>query len=144
MTVLEQASWTAHVLDRVLVLELGVDPWRDSPSSLVAHSKMFGIAFELWTVSSAHLDELWSWLGVFYERVRDGSSPDVDWQTARPYTFDSGHPDDVFVLGVGGTVCALAQGKADVSGKLSSTLKAAQRRGQAGPLAPGSRKLDIV
>jgi cytochrome oxidase Cu insertion factor (SCO1/SenC/PrrC family) len=117
-----QALASAHLLDKVTIVEVSVDPWRDIPSRLLAYSRTFGVPWTLLTGSRANLAELWSWFGVFYERVKEGSPPDTNWQTGKPYTFDIDHSDNVFVLGASGNERALVQANADVGGKLPEAL----------------------
>jgi protein SCO1/2 len=119
----EQALHAAHLTDRVSILEVSVDPWRDDPSRLGAYAKTFGVPWTLLTGSSVNLSKFWSWFGSFYERVKEGNPPDVDWETGKPYTFDIVHSDEVFVLGPSGNERALAEGNANVSGKLPKALE---------------------
>jgi cytochrome oxidase Cu insertion factor (SCO1/SenC/PrrC family) len=133
-----QALASAHLLDKVTIVELTVDPWRDVPSRLLAYSRTFGIPWTLLTGSRANLEELWSWFGVFYQRVKEGSPPDTNWQTGMPYTFDIDHSDNVFVLGASGGEQALVQGNADVGGKLPKALaKLLSAEGQKDLTDPG-------
>jgi cytochrome oxidase Cu insertion factor (SCO1/SenC/PrrC family) len=117
-----QALAAAGLLDRVAIVEVSVDPVRDLPSRLAAYAKTFGIPWTLLTGSKANLGALWSWLGVFYERVREGTPPGIDWQTGRPYTYDIDHSDNVFVLDSTGKERALVQANANTGGKLPAAL----------------------
>jgi cytochrome oxidase Cu insertion factor (SCO1/SenC/PrrC family) len=112
----------AHLLDKVTIVEISVDPWRDVPSRLLAYSKAFGIPWTLLSGSRANLAKLWSWFGVFYQRVAEEHPPETNWQTGNPYTFDIDHSDDVYVLGPTGRERALVQGNANVSGELPAPL----------------------
>jgi len=117
-----QALESAHLLNKVAIVEVTVDPWRDVPSRLLVYSKTFGIPWMMLTGSRANLAELWSWFGVFYQRVKEGSPPGTNWQTGKPYTFDIDHSDDVFLVGQSGDERALVQGNAAVAGKLPKAL----------------------
>jgi protein SCO1/2 len=75
LLVVNRALAAAHLLDKVTIVEVTVDPWRDVPSRLLAYSKTFGVPFTLLTGSKARLAELWSWFGVFYTRVKEGTPP---------------------------------------------------------------------
>ena len=118
----ERSLAAEHLLSRVEVVEVSVDPWRDTPSRLQAYRKTFGVPFTLMTGSVENLARLWSFFGVEYNRVPESKPPDIDWQTGRPYTFDIDHSDDAFVLGDAGDERELVVGNADVNGKLPKAL----------------------
>ncbi len=113
-----------HLLGRVSILEVTVDPWRDSPARLRAYASMVGAHWEMVTGSVESLHKLWSWFGVWYERVPEGKPASINWQTGKPYTFDIDHSDAVFVLNRKGNERALVTGDADVGGKLPKSLAA--------------------
>ncbi|HEY1826023.1 MAG TPA: SCO family protein [Acidimicrobiales bacterium] len=111
-----------HLSSKVAIVEVSVDPERDRPSRLLAYARRFGVSFSLLTGSPAHLRELWKYLGVYYQRVKEGTPPDINWQTGRPYTYDIVHTDDVFILGPSGQGAAIAQSNADTGGKIPAAL----------------------
>jgi protein SCO1/2 len=74
------------------------------------------------TGTKSNLAELWKWFGVYYERVKEESPPDINWQNGKPYTFDIVHTDDVIILGTAGRERALVQANADVNGKIPKAL----------------------
>jgi cytochrome oxidase Cu insertion factor (SCO1/SenC/PrrC family) len=118
----QQALARARDLRNVSIVELSVDPRRDTPSRLLAYSKRFGVPFTLLTGTSAHLAEIWKWFGVYYTRVKEDTPPDINWQTGTPYTYDIVHTDDVFILDRSGRERALVQSNADVNGKIPKAL----------------------
>jgi protein SCO1/2 len=118
----DRALRAAHLLDKVTIVEVSVDPWRDAPSRLRAYSNTFGIPWTLLTGSQANLSKLWTWFGAYYARAKEGNPPDTNWQTGKPYTFDITHSDNVFVLDAAGNERALVEGNADVAGKLPKAL----------------------
>jgi hypothetical protein len=65
---------------------------------------------------------LWKWFGVYYERVKEGTPPDINWQNGKPYTFDIVHTDDVFVIDSSGHERALVQSDANVEGRIPKPL----------------------
>jgi protein SCO1 len=113
---------SANLLRKASVVEVSVDPVRDIPSRLLAYSKQFGVPFTLLTGTKSNLAELWKWFGVYYERVKEGNPPNVNWQNDKPYTFDIVHTDDVFILGANGHERALVQSNANVGRKLPRAL----------------------
>jgi len=118
----EQSLARAHLLNKVEIVEVTVDAWRDTPSRLQAYGKQFGVPWTMLTGTVSNLDRLWSFFGVWYQRVPEDKPPNINWQTGRPYTFDINHSDDVFVLDQDGTERAVSGGDADVGGKLPKAL----------------------
>jgi protein SCO1/2 len=112
----------AKLLIKVSIVEVSVDATRDIPSRLLAYSKEFGVPFTLLTGTSKNLAELWKWFGVYYERVKEGTPPDINWQNGKPYTFDIVHTDDVFILGASGRERGVVQANADVDVKIPRAL----------------------
>jgi cytochrome oxidase Cu insertion factor (SCO1/SenC/PrrC family) len=118
----EQSLARAHLLNRVEIVEVTVDGWRDNPSRLRAFQKAFGVHWTMLTGSVASLDRFWSFFGVWYQRVSESNPPNINWETGRPYTFDINHSDDAFVLDQAGNERAVTGGDADVGGKLPKAL----------------------
>ena len=112
-----------HLLGKVSIVEVSVDPWRDVPSRLLAYRSMVGAHWELLSGSVANLHRFWSWFGVWYQRVPEGKPASIDWQTGEPYTFDIDHSDAVFVLGPDGNERALVTGNANVGKTLPRSLE---------------------
>lgn len=112
-----------HLSRKVLIVETTVDPWRDSPNRLEAYAQRFGVHWSLLTGSPRTIARLWSFFGVYYKRVKEGTPPDINWETGRPYTFDIVHTDVVYVLGPEGSVRAVVEANANVGGKLSQPLR---------------------
>lgn len=118
----EQDLDSAHLGKKVVIVEVTVDPWRDTPSRLRAYQRRFGVHWTMLTGSLTNLHRLWSFLGVYYQRVAESKPPAINWETGRPYTFDITHSDDAFVIGREGNERAVVTGNADVEGKLSKPL----------------------
>jgi cytochrome oxidase Cu insertion factor (SCO1/SenC/PrrC family) len=118
----ERSIAEAHETDRVAVVEITVDPGRDSPSRLLAFENKFDAHLTTLTGTPANISRLWAFFGVWYKKVAESNPPDIDWQTGRPYTYDITHTDDAFVLGTSGSVRALSIGNADVDKNLSKPL----------------------
>jgi cytochrome oxidase Cu insertion factor (SCO1/SenC/PrrC family) len=118
----EQSLAAAHLLNRVEIIEVTVDAWRDTPSRLSEYQREFGVHWTMLTGSVTNLDRFWSFFGVWYQRVSESSPPNINWETGRPYTFDINHSDDVFVLDQAGNERAVSGGNADVEGKLPKDL----------------------
>lgn len=127
---------------KVVVAEVTVDPWRDSPARLRAYKRMTGADFTMLTGSVANITSLWKRLGVYFKRVPEGSPPSIDWWTHRPETFDVQHSDGVFVLDPAGDERIVITGMPKIEGKLSPVLhgllNAEGRHNLADPEAPWS------
>jgi protein SCO1 len=83
---------------RVDIVEVTVDPGRDTPARLAAYAHLTGSPWMLLTGSSQTLRTFWHWFGVYYQKVPEGSPPGIDWQTHRPYTYDVDHSDGFIVI----------------------------------------------
>lgn len=118
----EQSLARAHLLNRVQIVEVTVDAWRDTPSRFRAYQKAFGVHWTMLTGTVANLDRFWSFFGVWYQRVPESNPPNINWETGRPYTFDINHSDGAFVLDRAGNERAVTGGDADVGGKLPKAL----------------------
>jgi protein SCO1/2 len=94
-----QRSISADDLSRkVAIVEVTVDPGRDTPSRLAAFAQLTGSTWPLLTGSSATLASLWHHFGIYYQKVAEGSPPGIDWETNRPYTYDVDHSDGFVLL----------------------------------------------
>src|ERR1700722_5111597 len=73
----EQSLSRAHLLNKVEIVEATVDAWRYPPSRLLAYGKEFGVPWTILTGTAANLDRLWSYFGVWYERVPEDKPPNI-------------------------------------------------------------------
>jgi protein SCO1/2 len=105
---------------KVTLLEVTVDPGRDTPARLKAYSTDLGapVNWQFWTGTPANIAALWAELGVAYQKVGEGADDvdHVDWWTGKPLTYDVNHQDVVFVLGADGHEKWLVQGNANLQG----------------------------
>jgi len=102
----------------VQLLEVTVDPERDTPARLTAYQKLFGArpGWSFATGTTAQITALWKQFGVAYERTPEpaGDAP-ADWLTGRPLTYDVDHQDVVIVIGPDGHERWLVNGTPHVS-----------------------------
>jgi len=96
---------------RVTVVEVSVDPWRDSPARLRAYRRLTGVNFRLLTGSLPRLTRFWRFFGVGF------------YPTGHGKTFDVGHTDGVFIIDGNGHERVAIAGMPDVHGKLATRLK---------------------
>ncbi len=105
MSQLDQSLRRAGLADRVEILQVTVDPQRDTVARLAAYQKMFGAEpnWRFATGKPSDLDALWAFFGVGHQKVPEDPGPAPrDWLTGRPLTYDVAHQDIVWVLGPDG------------------------------------------
>jgi cytochrome oxidase Cu insertion factor (SCO1/SenC/PrrC family)/thiol-disulfide isomerase/thioredoxin len=108
---------------RVVVAEVTVDPWHDSPARLRAYRRLTGLDFELLTGTPSEVRRFWRYFGVYYKRVPEGSPPAIDWYTHKPETFNVEHSDNLIFLDPAGQERIVNEGMADVAGRLEPALR---------------------
>ena len=100
----------AGVGDRVSVLEVSVDPWRDTPARLRTYRRETGVDFRLLTGMHAELKRFWRFFGVGF------------YPTGRGPTFDVAHTDGVFFVDARGHWRIAVIGMPSVHGRLAPRL----------------------
>jgi len=83
---------------KVVIVEVTVDPARDTPPRMTAYAALTGSKWPLLTAAPATLAALWRYFGIYYQRVPESSPPGIDWQTHLPYTYDVDHSDGFVLL----------------------------------------------
>jgi len=84
----------------VAVVELTIDPQRDTVSRINAYQKLFGTSN--WTIATgtaSDLKKLWAWFGVYAQQVPNTDGDAKDWQTGKKLTYDVIHEDIVTLIG---------------------------------------------
>jgi cytochrome oxidase Cu insertion factor (SCO1/SenC/PrrC family) len=95
---MERAIKSDGLSKKVVILEVTVDPGRDTPGRMKAYANLTGSDWPLLTGSPSTLASLWKWFGVYYQKVAEGTPPGIDWQTHQPYTYDVDHSDGFVLL----------------------------------------------
>jgi cytochrome oxidase Cu insertion factor (SCO1/SenC/PrrC family)/thiol-disulfide isomerase/thioredoxin len=108
---------------QVVVAEVTVDPWHDSPARLRAYRRLTGLGFQLLTGTQAEIHSFWKYFGVYYKRVPEGNPPAIDWYTHKPETFNVEHSDNLIFLDPAGHERIVNEGMADVGGHLEPSLR---------------------
>jgi protein SCO1/2 len=106
---------------KVAVLEITVDPHRDTPARLRAYRKLYADAPANWTMLTAKprdIARLWKFFLVDYGREKEPKHPDIDWYTHKPLTYDIYHSDDLLFLGADGRERYIVNADPDVQGRL--------------------------
>jgi cytochrome oxidase Cu insertion factor (SCO1/SenC/PrrC family) len=83
---------------KVVLVEVTVDPGRDTPARMNAFAQMTGSTWPLLTGSRQVVATLWKYFGVFYQQVAESKPPGIDWETGQPYTYDVDHTDGFVLL----------------------------------------------
>jgi protein SCO1/2 len=83
---------------KVAIVEVTVDPGRDTPQRMSAYASLAGSKWPLLTGAPATLAALWRYFGIYYQKVPEGSPPGIDWETHLPYTYDVDHSDGFVLL----------------------------------------------
>ncbi len=120
---LKNALAARHLGDRVALVEVTVDPQRDSPARLAAYQQLTGDPAVLLSGSAAALDRLWAFLGVDHTRTTNTPPLKPDWFTDQPDTYDVGHTDGVFLLDTRGHERIVILGPAVPRQPLGSNLR---------------------
>jgi cytochrome c biogenesis protein CcmG/thiol:disulfide interchange protein DsbE len=92
--VLQSRGWS----DKVNLVEVTMDPGRDTPPVLKAYAQKTGATWPLLTAPDAALRRFWDALQVSYNTVPYTGTPPTDWYTGRPETYDVSHDTLAVVL----------------------------------------------
>jgi len=120
----EHALQAAHVAGRVEIVELTVDPDRDTQARLAAYAHLTGATWELVTGSSAELAAISGFFGFSSQKVPQDDPPAVDWWTGQPLTYDVNHSDGYVLIGPTGVQRFSTGSSPDFSGTLDPKLHA--------------------
>jgi len=120
----ERSLQAAHVADKVQIVELSVDPDRDSPARLAAYARLTGADWELVSEPDATLATMARFFGFTYEQVPQDDPPAVDWWTGKPLTYDVDHSDGYVLIGPKGVERFSTGAAPAFSGRLDPTLHA--------------------
>ena len=94
----EQSLRAAHVAGKVQLIELSVDPGRDTPQRLAAYARLTMANWELVTETPAVLHSIAQFFGFVYQRVAEDNPPSIDWLTGKPLTYDINHSDGYVLI----------------------------------------------
>jgi protein SCO1/2 len=108
---------------KVDLVEVSVDPGRDTPARLAAYAQLTGAGWELLTGSPATVGALEHYFGWYAQRTSEGDPPAVDWWTHQPLTYDVDHSDGYTLVDSSGTMRFETGASPDYSGNLDPTLR---------------------
>ena len=125
----------------VQLVELSVDPTRDTPARLAAYAHLTGASWELLTETPAQATQVEHFFGWDVQRVPEDSPPSLDWWTGKPLTYDVNHSDGFVIIDTLGTERFSTGAAPDFRGTLNPTLHrfltAEGRDHLTHPLTPG-------
>ncbi len=98
LLLMQQALVANHLSGKATIVEVTVDPGRDSPERMTAFARLTGSTWPLLTGTGTSLASLWRYFGIYYQKVPEGSPPGINWQTNQPYTYDVDHSDGFVLL----------------------------------------------
>jgi protein SCO1/2 len=107
---------------KVEIVELTVDPGRDTPARLAAYAKLTGADWQLVTESPSELRALAKFFAFYYQRVPEDSPAGTDWWTGKRLTYDVDHSDNYFVLDPTGAERVVQDAAPDFRGQLNPRL----------------------
>ena len=119
---IEHALRQDQAASEVHIIELSIDPQRDSPARLAAYSRLTGASWELVTESPAEAVTFERFFGWVVQRVPEDAPPSIDWWTNQPLTYDVNHSDGYIVIDAKGTERFSTGAAPDFHGALNPTL----------------------
>lgn len=92
---------TAGLGRNVALLEITVDPQRDTPHRMRAYQRLFADAPANWQLLRARPADtaaFWRYFGIDYKRAPEDRPRPIDWLTNKPVTYDVPHLDALIFL----------------------------------------------
>lgn len=108
---------------KLVIVELSVDPGRDTPFRLSAYAGITGASWELVTESPENLAAIAKYFGFSYQKVPQDNPPAIDWLTHQPLTYDINHSDGFIFLNSSGHEVFATTAAPNYSGKLPRQLQ---------------------
>jgi len=112
----------AGVASKVQLVELSIDPERDTPARLAAYAHLTGASWELVTETPQEAGTFERFFGWVVQRVPEDDPPSIDWWTNRPLTYDVNHSDGFVVVDPQGRERFSTGAGPDFRGTLNPTL----------------------
>jgi protein SCO1/2 len=114
----------AGVADRVALLEVSVDPGRDTPQRLAAYADLVSADWTMLTGSADQLRRFWAFFGVYFSQTDIEQPAPIDWHTHEPETYDVTHTQALIFVDPQGHERIVLVGTADTGNALRSPLAA--------------------
>jgi protein SCO1/2 len=110
--------------DRVALLEVSVDPGRDTPQRLAAYADLVSADWTMLTGSANQLRRFWAFFGVYFSQTDIEQPAPIDWYTHQPETYDVTHTQALIFVDPQGHERIVLVGTADTGYALPSPLAA--------------------
>jgi protein SCO1/2 len=120
----ESALRGAGLSDKVQIIELSVDPGRDTPARLTAYAHLTGATWDLVTESPTELARVAAFFGFTYRNAPPGHPPPIDWLTGRPLTYVVDHSVGYYLINAQGKLRYSTTAAPDFTGTLNPKLHA--------------------
>jgi protein SCO1/2 len=120
---MQAAIDAASLADRVALVEITVDPGRDTPERLAAYAKLASANWTMLTGTQADLDRLWGFFGISVQKEPVASPALIDWYTNQPETYDMTHTPVLIFLDAQGRERIVLVGTADVHDSIPAQLE---------------------
>jgi len=132
--------------DKVNLVEVTMDPGRDTPPVLNAYAQRTGATWPLLTAPDAQLRSFWDALYVNYATVPFEGTPPTDWYTGKPETYDVSHDTVAVILDQQGHPRFTLAGNPHLGHALSPALATFLAPSLVGPAAeqPGWTLADLL
>jgi cytochrome oxidase Cu insertion factor (SCO1/SenC/PrrC family) len=127
----QQSLRADHHASNVQIVELTVDPVRDTPGRLAAYGKLTHSDWQLVTTSPAELARLAKFFGFYYQKVPDTSRDARDWWTGKLLTYYVDHSDNYFVIDRAGIERVVQDAPPNFHGHLNPKLSSSSTRSAA-------------
>jgi protein SCO1 len=108
---------------KVQIVELSVDPGRDTPARVAAYAKLTGANWQLVTETPAELSSIARYFGFVYQIVPEDKPPDIDWLSGKPLTYDMTHSDGFVIIDPRGIERFVTNAAPNFHGRLNPTLE---------------------
>lgn len=144
----QQALRADHLVDKVAIVELSVDPRRDTTARLAAYGRLTGASWKLARATPAVLAVFDRYFGIYQEIVPEDRPASIDWWTGKPLTYDVNHSDGYFLIDATGrlrfTTNAAPGFKGSLAPRLNAFLSPLGRRHLAHPVQPAWTPKDAL
>jgi len=121
---LERDLRAAGLARQVVIVDVTVDPGRDTPYRLAQYAKRYGASWQLDTATPANLARFWKFFGISYQIVPEERPPHDDWLTGQPLTYDVDHTDGFILVDRAGHERFVDASAPNLGGRLSPKLRA--------------------
>lgn len=118
----QQSLQADHAASKVQIVEISVDPDRDTSARLAAYARLTNASWQLVTESQAQLRAIAKFFGFSYQKVPEDNRAARDWWTGKPLSYDVDHSDNYFVIDSAGVERVVQDASPAFHGQLNPRL----------------------